>query len=234
MPGANSLIPIPMSHVYLHPDAALDAVGVEAMVSAAWSSGRLLKEDRSVRVAGMWWHGRDYVVKSYAMNACKAWVYHAVRRTPAWREWAGAWRLERAGVRAVKPVALVHHGWGRWKQSLVMPYVEGLPLNHFLADGSVSGERRLAVLGHVRRQMEAMVRAGIVNRDHKAANLLVDSTAGAGVEPPVILDAAGLRRATPRRVLQMRDLLAHTAGAIRPLTEEEREALGIAKKQIGI
>ena len=178
--------------------------------------GQPLKSGATSRV---WLHrlegqaGRGWVVKRYGVTGVMLWVYRLMRCSRGWREWRGARRLAQAGVRCSMPLALVCDGGG---EALILPYIEGLDLARWHAAADELQRRRVAV--RIGEQIGRMTAAGIINRDHKAANLIVDAACAAGDAPPVIIDPAGLRRRrSDRQIYRMLALLYETASRLRPV-----------------
>jgi tRNA A-37 threonylcarbamoyl transferase component Bud32 len=108
----------------------------------------------------------------------------------------------------------------RGRQMLIMPFIEGPTLQQFI--GEVDDRAaRLRVAEAVGRQLCHMLYAGLVNRDHKTSNLIVDEACRLRGEQPVLIDPAGLRRATPERVARMFARLLETAIKAGPISKRE-------------
>ncbi len=164
----------------------------------------IFKDDDRSRVWVSSHADRRWVVKRYRAPAWKTRLYHLFRRTPAWQEWCGTRRLAHAGVRVSMPLALVHEsGLSNCVQTLILPYVEGESLYHWLVDSSDSRlevptcRARQIVARMIGRQIGAMTTAGIINRDLKPSNLIIDSPCEQGETQPCMIDPAGLRRRRP-------------------------------------
>ena len=176
--------------------------GLREVIEGDGDVQRVFKDDRRSRVWLVSYEGRAWVVKGYRVAGWQTWLYHRVRRTPGWREWMGARRLAIAGCRVNEPLALVHRrGVLGCRQWLVFPYVEGHSLYHWLGggDGEDCGGRRAygvrrRVAGAVGRLIGQMIVAGVINRDLKPSNLIIDMTCERDGEMPVMIDLAGLRR----------------------------------------
>jgi tRNA A-37 threonylcarbamoyl transferase component Bud32 len=188
----------------------LGRAAVESLVRALLSeTGRELKADSRSTVHVHERDGRVWVVKRYTMRGPKLRLYRLLRVSGGWREWRGAARLAAASIRCTMPVALTWNGGG---EALVLPYVEGQGLARWHARVAQSPQRHRTAQ-HIGRQIGAMAAAGITNRDHKAANLIVDAACAAGDAPPVVIDPAGLRRRRgDRQVYRMLALVYATAG----------------------
>ncbi|MAE62444.1 MAG: hypothetical protein CMJ49_13940 [Planctomycetaceae bacterium] len=214
-------------------DGADDAaVCVEEVIAAAASHAgaarvtEVIKEDERSRVVRVERGGKSWVVKQYHMCRLKTWAYHVLRRTPAWREWAGGSALAACGVRVNLPMALVHRAGGQW---LVFEYVAGLSLHEWVRDAgpAMRGDdaaRRRRVAAAIGRQIGGMSGAGKVNRDHKAGNLIIDAVCEQGGEPMVI-DPVGVKgRRGDRGVYQMLAVLDRSVRRAGETTARERVA----------
>ena len=177
--------------------------------------------------------GHAFVIKQYRVEPWKTWCHHLVRRTPAWREWRYAGVLACAGRRVSLPLALVHrYRFGGWWQTLTYPYVKGLSLQLWLGINSSldpSDPRkvamRLRMAEAIGRQLGLIIAAGLINRDHKTGNLIVDSACEQEGEEPVIIDPARVkRRWSDRQVYRMLELLWWTTWRSGDSTQRERLA----------
>ncbi len=206
---------------------------VEALTGGGVQPQRVWKDDDRSRVATVQLDGQPWIVKQYRMWPWKAWLYHRLRSTPAWREWWGAWRLAAAGCRVSRPAALVYETRsGHGTQWLVLPCVEGLSLYHWLARSRQPDEqtnntpvqhRRLARA--IGRQIGHITAAGIINRDLKPSNLIVDAACERDARPPVIIDPAGLRRRrSDKQVCQMLAAFLQATQEPGPVTRREAMA----------
>ena len=87
--------------------------------------------------------------------------------------------------------------------------------------------QRALVAAALGRQIGRLTAAGLINRDHKASNLLIDARCLAG-EQPILIDPAGLRRRPwwggqgGRRVWRMLALLRKTAREAGPVSPREQ------------
>ena len=86
-------------------------------------------------------------------------------------------------------------------QALLLPFVEGTPLDHFVADAPTPSQwshdyraLRLRLATVVGRQLGCLLADGVINRDHKLSNLIMDDQCRDESLEPVIIDPLGLRR----------------------------------------
>ena len=135
-----------------------------------------------------------WVLKRYHGRALKLWLYHLLRLSPAWRECRAAARLQALNLRANIPRPPVNVGppW-RFEQTLVLPYVAGLNLHHWLKQHTKPDARR-PVLEAVGCQIGRLTAAGWINRDLKPSNLIIDEACESQSAEPVMIDPMGLRR----------------------------------------
>lgn len=197
-----------------------DAVLELLATVCADSHGQVLKQDERSRVTLHEALGRRWVIKHDYLWPPLMWLYHIVRRTPAWREWYGARALAEAGVRTNPPLAIVHRSAGPTaRQMLVLPYVEGPSLHQHIeaisdSDGQTHEDhhRHAALARAIGVQMGRIAAAGLIYRDYKPTNLIVDRRClDEGLEP-VIIDPNGLRpRRSDRQVLRMPHVLVRAA-----------------------
>lgn len=188
-------------------DAMMALAGEMTTPSAAID---LLKEGRNSIVEMHEVASRRWVVKRAARSGVAERVKSAIRLSPLWREWRGARRLRRAGVRCCQPIAMVRGRDVRGREMLIMPFVEGPTLHRFIREVNEPAERRV-VAEATGRQLHRLLHVGLVNRDHKTSNLIIDEACRRGGEQPMLIDPAGLRRATPDRVARMFARLLETA-----------------------
>lgn len=164
---------------------------------------------------------RQWVVKTYHLHAVRRAAAARLRQSPAWREFRAFGRLREAGLRVPPCVALVGRPDG--DEALVMPYIDAEDLEAFIA-GSDDPLARARVARAVGAQAGALLRAGLVNRDHKVSNLLIDASCRESGEPPIIIDPLGLRRRDPvrrGRVDRMWARLLETAVKAGPVSKRE-------------
>lgn len=164
-----------------------------------------------------------FICKHIRMGGWKYPLYRLVNGTPACREWRRALQLGRLGIRVCQPLALVEGSpmlWG--EQALILPYVDGMPLNHLIKT-QTDGPMRRAVAAAVGAQAGGLTALGLVNRDHKANNLIVDEACRSRGAEPVLIDPAGVRRYRSHlQVHRMFARLFQTAFAAGPVTIRER------------
>lgn len=213
--------------VYIHRAAAADAgLPADAAALHAWVGSVLasersteLKHDGRSRLARVDHDTGAWVVKRVDQPQPVLATYHAVRMTPAWREHRAAERLHAAGVRIVRPVALVHHRRG---QTTIMPFVEAHALQHQI-ESLADADARLRIAVAVGRAAGRITAAGLINRDHKPMNLLIDPACREQGEDPVLIDVL-LRRRSDRRVAQMFNTLIRAALRTGNVSVRERMA----------
>lgn len=155
-----------------------------------------LKDDPRSTVTRHDLDGRSWVVKRYHLSMAKRLVYGVVRRTPPWQEWSGARSLASTGIRMSRPLALIH------PDRLVLSHHAGRTLHDWMRETS-DRHKRLNVARGVGAQIGRITGAGLINRDHKPSNLIVDAACEVGDAEPVLIDPAGLRRRTPAKLLRM-------------------------------
>jgi tRNA A-37 threonylcarbamoyl transferase component Bud32 len=189
----------------------------------------VFKHDRRSRVALVEHEGRRWSVKDCFAHPIVTWLAQLFRMSPAWREAKRAAQLEGAGIRVNRPVLLRHRRAGG--QVLVFGYIEGRSLYHELFDdppparrGAARCVRRLRIARAVGAQMGAMIAAGLVNRDHKPSNLIIDERCRAGRAQPVLIDPLGVR-ATRDFEPALSMLLSLLAGSYRAGGATRRERL---------
>lgn len=200
---------------------------------------KIYKDDARSRVVLVEHGGQRWVIKQFRASPWKTWAYHHLHGSPAWREWRGAQWLARSGCLVNAPLAMVYEQrLSAWCESLVLPYVEGTSMYHWLVShtGAASGDEecrgaRRWIAREVGRMIGTMTVAGIINRDLKPSNLIITSVCERGVEMPVVIDPAGLRRRWGRGGVyrMLADFLntTHEPGGVTP-----REALVCLKAMI--
>ena len=191
------------------------------------------KDDHRSRVQRIELAGGVYVWKqSLARPGGRRWsqLRHWLRLSPVWRNWRGAARLARAGVRTAEPLALVQAAYfGPGVYGLVMPSVQGVHAHKYLkqaaaaGDSDVAAARRLvAIARSVGRQIGQMTAQGLVNADHKPGNLLIDEACERDGRTPVIVDQSDIRRRHGnRQVYRMLATLLRTARRAAPISTRQ-------------
>ncbi len=196
---------IPGGAYWFDPDAIhiLDAAGrMEAVddvmmriLRGKAAVRRTLKRDTTSKVDHL---EGDLVVKYIHRDGWRTRLRHLFRATPAWREWRNSRLLWRAGIRCNPPVALVQgKALGAGTQALVYRFVPGRSLDHYLdgeqGDDAASRRRRLMVAEAMGGQFGRLAAKGLVNRDHKPGNILIDEACERDGEEPILIDASGIR-----------------------------------------
>ena len=231
MARSHPLITVRLRHgvAWLAPDTTGDAPlrdWVERLLSAAMQ-GRVLKRDNRSEVRLVEHAGQRWIVKRYFLPRPKQILYQSLRLSPAWREWRGARLLAGAGIRASVPVAVVREGIGGG-ELLVLPFAPGRPLGQIISADRDGGpmtaarrEQRLRLAAALGAQAGAIIAAGLVNRDHKPANLIVPHDL-VGDPTPVIIDPLGVRRLRDGGAgARMLALLGRCIVEIGPITPRE-------------
>ncbi len=122
------------------------------------------------------------------------WMRFVLARSPLHREVKGAAVLTGANVRTAVPLALCR---GNRTQCLILRHVPGRTLLECMADANLTGAQRQRIAISIGRQLRQMGEQGVMNRDHKPSNLIVDE--GVAGEPLVtVIDAAGVFQAPVR------------------------------------
>ncbi len=183
--------PVRLADLEVYLWRASTSVSATEAVDLASQAGDTLKEAPCCgvrRVRSQW------IVKQWRPRPIVTRVYQALRLTPAWRQWRGAAGLVAAGVRCGAPAALVHDR-STGVQRLLLPFVPGRTLHDLARDSTASTAAcRRSVARRIGGQIGALLAAGLVNRDHKPTNLILDEAAQRGDAPPTIIDTAGIRR----------------------------------------
>lgn len=163
------------------------------------------KDDERSRVDRVCHDGERYIVKHYRMSSGKTWLYHCCRLTPAWREHHAARRLAALGFRVAHPCVVAHRGGPlAARQVLVNQYIEGPMLDQLIREQPTTDpaelERLAAAAGG---QIGRLTAAGLINRDHKPTNLIVDAACRTEGAEPVLIDLVGLRGRRAGRLERM-------------------------------
>lgn len=170
----------------------------------AREQGETIKNDRRTHVRRVNASGRWWVVKVYSLPPMKHLFHRAFRTTPAWREWRGAERLRRAEMRCNPPLCLIEgETVGTGAQALIFPWVDGVTVARLVTMATPPNPRSERARRFDRlqarslgAQMGTLFRAGILNRDGKVSNLVMDEECrrSGGALPPVIIDPSAIRR----------------------------------------
>ena len=173
----------------------------------------------------------QFILKRFGVGG---WVQAAMcllRQSRAWREWRNAHRLDRAGVRICLPLALIDQRHDRPRQQwLVLPFVQGPTLNDWLGAAPPPGQwshayrrQRINLACLIGEQIGQMLGAGIINRDTKPSNMILDERCLAGHAMPMLIDPAGLRRRrSERQVHRMLAVLDRAAARVGTVTRGEQ------------
>lgn len=108
--------------------------------------------------------------------------------TPHHREIRGSQLLASSRIPCITPLALYS---GEGVHCLALRHVPGRTLLECLADSSLSADSRRDIARAVGRQLVVMGRAGVMNRDHKPSNLIVDQSVP-GDPLITVIDPAGI------------------------------------------
>jgi serine/threonine protein kinase len=136
-------------------------------------------------------------------------------------------RLEReayAAGRLQHPSIVTTYEAGREKDSayLVMQYVEGRTLEQLLVQGEIfSRDRVVSMLLDISSALDYAHKQGIVHRDVKPANIILDAASGR----PMLMDF-GIARISASRHTTMRRTIVGTVGFMAPEQIEDREVDG--------
>lgn len=168
---------------------------------------RLVKNDTRTRIEKRTANQTPFAVKHFRTPAYKDFLYNIVKRTPAWREFQGALKLQRANIAALQPLALVRGSNNQTTETLITPWTSDPTIKLFLLDipntPSPQQTAQLFTLAkQLGQQLGQMLAANIINRDHKASNIIINPT----TFTPTLIDPAGLRRF--RNLTQLHRLLA--------------------------
>jgi tRNA A-37 threonylcarbamoyl transferase component Bud32 len=188
---------------------------------------RFKADDRS-EVFAVDWLDKPWVTKRIFATGLRRLlhpIYRALKLSPVWRERRGEQRLRAAGLRTATALAIVHDGRG---EVLVLPRCEGESLDRFKPSGETAG-LRYQLARTIGRQVGRMTAAGLVNRDYKASNLIVDEACWSGGEQPIVIDTAGVKtRRGDEPVFKMLAVLLRSTRLHRPVSN--REALAAMRE----
>ena len=201
-----------------------DGVGDGAAVVEELAGSRWAREARVVKrgTRGMVCSGRlealggaEVVVKTHRLQGVREVVGAALGVSRVGRQARGARVVAGAGS-ATARVHMVARGTdagGARVEVLVMERVPGVSVAHHAARRDLDGPARRVVAERLGAQIDRLARAGVVNRDHKASNIVVRFDE-AGLPEPVVIDTVGIRRADPRaaRVRMLYGLVIELVG----------------------
>lgn len=137
--------------------------------------------------------GEDVVIKTMRLASAKDRFRASIGATRLGRQWSGAELLEKTGVRAARPLALLRgfDDAGVIVETLIIERVVGKTLLEHLRDRDLFYDEVQTLTESMAVDLEAMwVRA--FNRDHKPSNLVVERT-DEGVRA-VVVDTVGVRK----------------------------------------
>ena len=192
-----------------------------------------LKDDHRSQVQRIELAGGLYVWKLFSGSPLRRWtcrVRHWFRLSPAWVQWRGAAKLAQAGVRTAEPLALIQsRRLGPGSYGLLMPSIKGPNAHWYLKQGiqidesnGLTAPRTTLLAQSIGRQIGQMTAQGLVNRDHKPGNLLVDEVCHRGEQTPVIIDQSAIRRRCgDHQVYRMLGTLLRTAGRVEPVPAKQ-------------
>lgn len=226
----------------------LIAPGVgEALIARALAEqgdpGTIIKQDRGGEVRRVEVDGVPMIVKTWAMGRRTRRLQMVVGLTPAIRHWRGAARLERAGIRTARCLAIVRTS-DPPVETLLMEFLPGESLLEQAARGRLSPRQEHARARSLADLVRAMHARGVGNRDMKPSNLIVLE----GLGTIGVIDVGGVDRrprpiprtcrvlmaeflgvgAVPRRTLRMRflrELLPNAREARRRIWRESEALL---------
>lgn len=212
----------------LTPDSSTTPAALIKVIRDKWASPiRTFKEDRRSQVRCVAHGDQQWVVKRYAVGGIKLRGQRLLGASPAQRETRGAAVLADLGVRCSEPI-ISWRDRGEW---IVLPYVEGLSLHHWL--GQRGGpSRRGRVLESVGRQAGELTCAGWINRDFKPSNLIIDEACEEDGLAPVMIDALGLRRRrSDSQIVSMLNVFVRACQRQQLVSETEKRLLIEAMSQ---
>lgn len=165
-----------------------------ALARPTWREGAgVLKANDDGAVFDAVLSGTPVVVKTQRVRTLGDRLKGSLGVSRLMRQWNGAVTLDRVGVRAAMPLALLR-GFGDdggIVETLVLERVEGRSLLEHLRDEDLTHEEWRALIESMAVDLEAMwLRA--FNRDHKPSNLIVVREGDA--VRAVVVDTVGVRR----------------------------------------
>ena len=194
----------------------------------------IYKDDGRSRLTRHTIDGTPWVVKRFHAPGLKTRLKQLVHLSPAWREWDGALQLHQARARVLEPLALVTGRMSdQCREAIILPF-GGTALSHWIASDTSPDQwsaehrhQREMMAEQIGEQLGHLLSHGVVNRDHKAANLLVDDACAHGDQPPLMIDPAGLRNYKDRsQALRALRLLHKTGSPVRVRCIGKRVGMG--------
>jgi len=187
-----------------------DAV-IRELGGSAWGSSALIIKQgpRGMVAVGMIRGAGEapVVVKTHRLMTGRDKMAAWVGRSRLARQARGARSLERAGIATARTIL-----WARGLdpsgsvEILVLEFVPGVSLAHHVSRGDLTADERAKLTAALGSQIGRIAKAGLVNRDHKASNIVV-RMGGTSGPAPVVVDTVGIRRCHPRAA-QVRMLFA--------------------------
>lgn len=112
------------------------------------------------------------------------------RYNPIARTWRNALRLNRLGIRTLRPIALSERREVNktWRAYLMVAYCEGMLVRDFFAADSVPENHKASVADKIAKAFFGMKQAGICIRGVRSTNILISDL------EPVFLDVASLNQ----------------------------------------
>ena len=203
------------------------------------ASDAVLRDDARLRVDLVRDGQHTWVVHHHRLPAMATGLGHLLRRTPAWRQWEGARRLEELGVRVGRPLALAH-GWigGEYRQAVVLPHVTGRSLATWLRDGErfplTEGDRRdrRRIAAAAGAQFGRISAAGYIDHGYDPGRVVIDAACEQHGEQPMLADAGDLRRRRGRsQMCRHLGRIWERCGEIGPIARTEAMRFVIAARE---
>jgi tRNA A-37 threonylcarbamoyl transferase component Bud32 len=166
----------------------------------------VLKADGDTAVYRATVLGRDVVLKRWDLRTPGARAKAMLAASRGHRHWRGAARLERAGIRTARCLALAFEQREIPRVWLAMEHLEGRSLLEHMAHPDPSLRTQHAIAGAAGALVAALCRAKLYNRDLKPSNLIVLD----GPTPSLgVIDCVAIRRSgSPERLARMLSALA--------------------------